>query len=172
MLFSITDSSPVSTICLYKLGSKSCIRTNESFFPVCYDTFVTDFVYWSHFQFSLCKENSLANVLTGLCSYSLLMCYTKKTVTSFFQFPYFQLFTLCCFAQTHLSLKELSYIVPFPFVHSFLPLFLLNLTSVFLLPFVLIVFSNSQCSSTCGMKPAFKSTCQLQGRCRFSSFQG
>ena len=67
-LFSITDSSPVSTICLYKLGSKSCIRTNESFFPVCYDTFVTDFVYWSHFQFSLCKENSFVNVFIDLCS--------------------------------------------------------------------------------------------------------
>ena len=66
--FSITDSSPVSRICLYKLGSKSCIRTNESFFPVCYDTFVTDFVYWSHFQFSLCKENSFVNVLIDLCS--------------------------------------------------------------------------------------------------------
>ena len=57
-LFSITDSSPVST-CLHKLGSKSYIRTNESFFPV--TTFSLLIWYIGHiFSFLSAKRTLLS----------------------------------------------------------------------------------------------------------------
>ena len=34
-----------------QLGSKSCIRTSELLFPVCYGVFVTDLVYLSRFRY-------------------------------------------------------------------------------------------------------------------------
>ena len=53
-----TDSSPVST-CLYKLGSKSYIRTNESFFPV--TTFLLLIWYIGHiFSFLSAKRTLLS----------------------------------------------------------------------------------------------------------------
>ena len=67
----------------------------------------------------------------------------KKTHLFLILVPLLTVIHTLLIAQIHLSLKELIHIVPFPFVHTFLPLFLFNLNSVLLLTVSFFSFCSS-----------------------------
>ena len=105
---SITNQSSESTISQYKLESKSCTRTKELLFAV-YDAFITDLIYWPHFQFPLSKKNIMMyHLLMSWVTFEIKVypCSAQVNCQFLILVPLLSLICTFLFVQTHLFLKK------------------------------------------------------------------